>query len=226
MQGRILISVSFFYLGADMIKNRLRRLARDVHARGAFFLIGGTAFHFLYGSFRLLTGVLYRSYHVDVTAFFYLSLAAARLFLLRAYVENRKKEEISTACRLAGRMLFVTVGVMLLLIGETLSGGARSAYPFYALLVSGGYALTSASLSIAELWYLKRLRSPLLTASRAVGLASTLLSAFGFASDVLLSLARLPTAVIDALRLSLGAFTLLFVFSLAVGLSRKKKRDA
>ena len=57
-------------------------------------------------------------------------------------------------------------------------------------------------------------------------LASTLLSAFGFASDVLLSLARLPTAVIDALRLSLGAFTLLFVFSLAVGLSRKKKRDA
>lgn len=208
-----------------MIKNRLRRLARDVHARGAFFLIGGTAFHFLYGSFRLLTGVLYRSYHVDVTAFFYLSLAAARLFLLRAYVENRKKE-VSTACRLAGRMLFVTVGVMLLLIGETLSGGARSAYPFYALLVSGGYALTSASLSIAELWYLKRLRSPLLTASRAVGLASTLLSAFGFASDVLLSLARLPTAVIDALRLSLGAFTLLFVFSLAVGLSRKKKRDA
>ena len=209
-----------------MIKNRLRRLVRDVHARGAFFLVGGTAFHFLYASFRLLTGILYRTYHVDVTAFFYLSLAVARLFLLRAYFENREEAEANAACRFAGRMLFVTVGAMLLLIGETLSGGARSAYPFYALLVSGGYAVTSTALAIAELWYLKRLRSPLLTASRAVGLASTLLSAFGFASDVLLSLARLPTAVIDALRLSLGAFTLLFVFSLAVGLSRKKKRAA
>lgn len=205
-----------------MLKTRLRRFVRDPRARGAFFLVGGTAFHFLYASFRLFTGILYRTYHVDVTALFYLSLAVARLFLLRAYFENREAEEKNTACRFAGRMLFVTVGVMLLLIGETLSGGARSAYPFYALLVSGGYALTSVGLAIAELWYLKRLKSSLLSASRAVGLASTLLSAFGFASDVLLSVARLPSAVIDALRLSLGAFTLLFVFCLAVGLSRQK----
>ena len=209
-----------------MLKTRLHRLARDPHVRGAFFLVGGTAFHFLYASFRLLIGVLYRTYHVDVTALFYLSLAVARLFLLRAYFENREGAEANTACRSAGRMLFVSVGVMLLLIGETLSGGARSAYPFYALLVSGGYAVTSAVLAIAELLYLRRLRSSLLSASRAVGLASTLLSAFGFASDVLLSVTRLPTVVIDALRLSLGAFTLLFVFSLAVGLSRKQKSDA
>ncbi|MBE6655258.1 MAG: hypothetical protein E7609_00100 [Ruminococcaceae bacterium] len=203
-----------------MIKRRLRLFVHDPHARGAFFLVGGTAFHFLYGSFRLIMGVLYRAYYIDITAFFYLTLAVSRLFLLRAYWGD---EEETTACRYAGRMLFFTVGIMLLLIAETVAGGGRSPYPFYALLVSGGYALTSASLAIAELLYLRRLNSPLLSASRAVGLASTLFSIFGFLSDVLLSVAILPSSLRDALHLTFGAMTLLFVLFLAVGLSHKKK---
>lgn len=208
-----------------MLKSRLHRLARDPGARGAFFLIGGTAFHFLYGSFRLFTGIFYRTYRIDVTAFFYLSLAVSRLFLLRAYRESREEDE-TLACRLAGRVLFFTVAIMLLLIAETLMTGARVHYPFPALLVSGGYAVTSAGLAIAELLYLRRLKSPLLSASRAVGLASALFSAFVFLSDVLLSVALLPPVMTDALGLTMGALTLLFVLFLAVGLSRNPKSDA
>ena len=151
-----------------MLKSRLHRLVRDPGARGAFFLIGGTTFHFLYGSFRLFTGIFYRSYRIDVTAFFYLSLAVSRLFLLRAYRESKEEDE-TLACRLAGRVLFFTVAIMLLLIAETLMTGARVHYPFPALLVSGGYAVTSAGLAIAELLYLKRLKSPLLSASGQLG---------------------------------------------------------
>ena len=202
---------------------RVSLLVRDPHARGTLFLFGGTAFHFLYGSFRLLVGVLYRSYSVDVTAFFYLSLALARLFLLRSQRERKGAE--ATACRLAGRALFVTAGLMLLLIADSMAGEPIS-YPFYALIASGGYAVASASLAILELLYLKRLRSPLLSASRAVGLASTLLSSFGFLSDVLLSIEVLPLPLLEAIRLALGAFVFIFVLFLAAGLSHKQKSDA
>lgn len=196
----------------------LHRFLSDPHVRGAFFLYTGAAFHFLYGSFRLVTGVLYRPYHVDATAFFYLSLALSRLFLLRAYRVGEKGTDARYACRVAGRVLYVAVGIMMLLIAETLSGRGRAPYPFYALLVSGGYALTSASLAVAELLYLGRLRSPLLSASRAVGLSSALLSVFNFLTDVFPSF---------SLRLAFGAVTLLFVLFLAVGLSyRYKKSDA
>lgn len=208
-----------------MLKSRLNHLARNPGARGSFFLIGGTAFHFLYGSFRLFVCVLSVESRVDVAAFFYLSLSLSRLFLLRAHRKSREEDE-TLACRLAGRVLFFTVAIMLLLIAETLMTGARVHYPFPALLVSGGYAVTSSGLAIAELLYLKRLKSPLLSASRAVGLASALFSAFVFLSDVLLSVALLPPVMTDALGLTMGALTLLFVIFLAVGLSRNPKSDA
>ena len=203
---------------------KLHRLVLDPHARGTLFLFGGTAFHFLYGSFRLLVGILHRAYRVDVTAFFYLSLALARLFLLRCYWERGEEDE-ALACRFAGRALFVTAGLMLLLIAD-ITAGEPISYPFYALIASGGYAVASAVLAILELWYLKRLKSPLLSASRAVGLASTMLSSFGFISDIFLSVAILPTLIVDALRLMLGAFAFLFVLFLAAGLSCQEKSDA
>lgn len=207
-----------------MKRVRLHRLVRDPHVRGTLFLFGGTAFHFIYGSFRLLTGVFYRLYRIDVMAVFYLSLALARLFLLRSYWGAGEEDE-ALACRLAGRSLFLAAGLVLLLIVD-ITADEPARYPFYVLIASGGYAVASASLSIFELLYLKRLRSPLLSASRAVGLASTLLSSYGFLSDVLLSIAVLPAFLIEALRLTLGAVIFLFVLFLAAGLSRKQKSDA
>ncbi len=200
-----------------MGKERLRRIFRDPHARGAFFLYFGAAFHFLYGGFRLFTGILYRAFRVDATAFFYLSLALSRIVLLRAYRDGERGARRAFACRLAGRVLFVAVGIMMLLIAETLSGRGRAPYPFYALLVSGGYAITSATLSTLELLYLGRLRSPILSASRAVSLASAVLSVFNFLTDVFSAF---------ALRLTLGALTLFFVLFFAVGLSVQEKSDA
>ena len=202
---------------------RVSLLVRDPHARGRLFLFGGTAFHFLYGSFRLLMGVLYSAYRVDGAAFFYLSLALSRLFLLRSYRETR--EDTAYACRFCGRALFVTAGILLLWLAQT-ALSPHPAYPFYVLIVSGGYALTSVSLAIAELWYLRRLKSPLLSASRAVGLASTLLSAAFFLSDVVDSVSVLGDAIKTAVRLALCASALLFVLFLAVGLSQNKKSDA
>ena len=198
-----------------MGKERLHRILRDPHARGAFFLYFGAAFHFLYGGFRLVTGVLYRPYRVDAAAFFYLTLALSRLFLLRAYREGERGDSARYACRLAGRVLYVAVGIMMLLIVETLAGRGRAPYPFYALLVSGGYAITSATLSALELLYLGRLKSHILSASRAVSLTAAVLSVFNFFTDVFSYF---------ALRLTLGALSLLFVFFFAVSL--KEKSDA
>ena len=206
-----------------MAKARLLAAACDPHCRGAFFLFGGTVFHFLYGSLRLLMGIPCRAPSVDIAALFYLSLAVSRLFLLRAYRERGEWDDI-TACRFSGRVLFVTAGLMLSLLVET-AASPRAGSSFYLLIASGGYAITSVGLAVAELWYLKRLKSPLLSASRAVGLASTLLSSSLFASDVVDSVALLGDGVKTAVRLALYASVILLVLFLAVGLSRKRKSD-
>ena len=201
---------------------RFRHLLYDPHTRAAFFLVGGTAYHFLYGSFRLIASIRSPMRSPDMAAFFYLSLAVSRLFLLRAYREGGEKD---AACRFSGRVLFVTVGIMLLLLAETATL-PQMLSPFYVLIVSGGYAVTSVGLTIAELLYLKRLKSPLLSASRAVGLASTLLSSALFISDVVDSVYLLGDGVKTAVRLIVGALALLILLFFAVGLSYKGKSDA
>lgn len=168
-----------------MPKKSIRRLFFNLRLRSMLFLYGGTAFHFLYALFRLLTGARYRASHVDATALFYLSLALNRFFLILAYRDGKEPLELHLTLRRSGRLLFFTVGIMLVLIVEIIAGGRRSSYPMYIAVISGGYAAGAALLSFLELFYLRRLHSPLLSTSRAVGLASTLLSFYTFLGDLL-----------------------------------------
>ncbi len=199
----------------------VHRFLREPALRGAVFLYSGAVFHFLYGVFRLLIGIFYRHFPMDTVAFFYLSLSFNRLFLIRA-LHMHGKEGNRRAVRLSGRMLFLTLGLLLLLLAQTAAGGRRSSYPLYTVLVSGGYAVASVFLAVAELFHRRRLKSPLLSASRAVGLTAALLSAFTFLSDLLFFIPPILPALRQALLLSVGAGVFLFVLFFAVGLAKHK----
>lgn len=200
------------------------RLLRDPVARAVFFLYGGAAFHFFYAAYRLVTGILYRPYHVDITAFFYLTLAVNRLLLIRAYRNRESSAYVRAACRYSGRLLFLTIGIMLLAIVETVAVGRITPYPLYAVLISGGYAFASASLAVSELFVFRRLRNGLLRASRAVGLTAALLSVFAFLGDLLRYASFVSTETERALLLFAGSLVILFVLFFAVWLSSGEKQ--
>lgn len=208
-----------------MPKEKIKRLLCDPHARGVLFLYGGAAFHFLYAVYRLFAGVFYRGEHIDAAFLFYGSLAVNRLSIILAYHKRHAPVHVSSALVRAGRFLFLTAGCMLLLLAETIAGARRPTYPRIAIFVSGGYAMLSTVLAALELLYLKRLGSPLLSASRAVGLASTLLSGFTFLEDLLFSLPLFSEAAKRVFLLSLGAAILLFVLFFALGLVYAGKRQ-
>lgn len=200
-----------------MPKEKIKQILSRPEARAVLFLYGGAVFHFLYALYRLLTGILYRRNHMDAAVIFYLSLAANRFSLILAYKRARASDAVDTALSRSGKLLYITVGCMLLLMGETIAGTRRAPYPRFLLLVSGGYAILAAALALLELLYLKRLGSPLLSASRAVGLASAALSSYTFLGDLLYFL-KLSPAGREVLLLLLGAVILLFLGFFATAL--------
>lgn len=215
---------SFFTWGTRMPKKFIKKILYNPSHRAAVFLYVGGTFHFAYATFRFVTGIFYRQYRVDMMAVFYLLLALNRLFLIRAL----RKEDISArryASRASARLLLFTLGVMVLLLLEILSGGKGREYPRYIAFVSGGYAIISATLAIYELVYARRLKSILLTASRTVSLTSALLSAFAFLRDLFFSFFSFLSAEIRfSVLLLLSGAILLFVFALAVWQLKAVKR--
>ena len=198
-------------------------LIGDPTARGAFFLYGGALFHFFYAVFRLITGILYRRYRIDTAVLFYFSLALHRFLLIRAYRKGNDDAVVRRACRASGKLLFVTAGIMLLLITETVAGGRRIDFPRGFLFVSGTYALLSAISALSELFFFRRLHTPLLSASRTVGLLSALISSFNFCEDSLSSVSVIGEDARRTLLLTVGAAILLLVLFFAVGFLQKGK---
>ena len=205
-----------------MPKRTLRRLLSDPAARGAFFMYGGAAFHFVYAAFRLLAGGLSGVAHLDTAALFYLSLGTCRLFLIGAYRKSEERERVLRALRRVGKLFFFTALLVLLRLASVVADGG--AYPTGALAVSGGYALVSALLATLELWFYRRLASPVLSASRAVGLSAALLSAYTFLSDVLSAHPAVGERARLFLLLVLGAAIVFLHLFLALGFLTYGKR--
>lgn len=207
-----------------MPREKIKQLLYEPRARGVLFLYGGAAFHFLYAVYRLFAGVFYRGEDIDAAFLFYVSLAVNRLSIILAYHKRHAPVHVSSALVRAGRFLFLTAGCMLLLLAETIAGARRPTYPRIAIFISGGYAILSTVLASLELLYLKRLGSPLLSASRAVGLAATLLSGFTFLEDLLFSFSFFSEEGRRVVLLSVGAVIFLFVLFLALGLVYEGKK--
>ena len=205
-----------------MPKRTLRRFLSDPAVRGAFFLYGGAAFHFLYALFRFFTGWTMGEPRLDTAALFYLSLGTCRLFLIEAHRQGEGRMCVLRALRRVGRLFFFTALLVLFRLASVLQGGG--AYPTGTVAVSGAYALASSVLAILELWLYRRLTCPILSASRAVGLSSALLSAYTFLSDLLLALSAVGERARLFLLLVLGALIVFLHLFLALGFLRYGER--
>lgn len=131
----------------------------------------------IYAAFQLIAGILYASFWYSAVAVYYIVICGARFLLL--YHFRRKdadpKEELK-AYRFCGGLLFVlnvaTTGMVIQMVHD----GQGERYPGLLIYVMAAYAFYRITISVINVVKHRKLHSPVLSAARALNLATALMA--------------------------------------------------
>lgn len=154
-----------------------RRYVTDLAFRGRLALHASTAVNLCYGLWKLGAGIYYRSLWFGAIAVYYLLLTAARALLLRSVRQKMPdmRREYRTA-RLCGVLLLTLTLALSAMTVQMVVGGRGYAYPGYFIFVMAGYAFYAVAFAVVNLVRFRKLNSPVLSASKVLGLATALVS--------------------------------------------------
>lgn len=153
------------------------RYLTDLTFRGHLSLYTSTGINFCYALFKLAAGVYYRSFWFGAIAVYYLILTAARALLLQNVHQNCTdlKREYQTA-RMCGILLFALNLALSAMTIQMVVDGQGYEYPGYLIFVVALYAFYSIAAAVVNLVRFRKLYSPVLSASKVLGLATALVS--------------------------------------------------
>lgn len=154
-----------------------RRYLTDLPFRGRLSLWGGTAVNACYAVFEVCCALVLGSFWFGALGMYYLLLAAARGLLLHSLY--RRGEGRAEQLRAARRCAWLLLGLNFALTAVTAQmvlAGRGYAYPGTLIFVMAFYAFYSVGAAVVNLVRFRRLESPVLSASKVVGLATALVS--------------------------------------------------
>ncbi|MGM9538035.1 MAG: hypothetical protein ACI3VN_06855 [Candidatus Onthomonas sp.] len=165
-------------LREGLYQNRLsRRYLTDLVFRGRLTLVLSALINTAFALFKLGTGVVYRSVWFGALGLYYLVLAAMRILLtvsaLRRHTDRRREFQAS---RLCGWLLLALTLVLSGVILQMVRDGRGYSYPGYLIFVAALYTFYSVSAAVVNLFRFRRLASPALITSKALGFAVALVS--------------------------------------------------
>lgn len=141
-----------------------------------------------YGGFKLVCAVLYASFWDGALAVYYVLLCALRVYLIRqmpAGGEERDPVRELRDYRATGVFLF---GLDLALSGvvtQVVQDGYGSNYPGMLIYVAAMHAFYSLAMAAVNAVRYRRFHSPILSAAKAVGLTTALVSMFNLETAML-----------------------------------------
>lgn len=201
-----------------------RRYLTDLPFRGRISLHLSTGVNLCYALFKLCAGIYYHSIWFGALAVYYLVLTAARVLLLRTV---REQETDLTreyrAQRMCGGLLFVLNLALSAVTIQMVVDGRGYAYPGYLIFVVAGYAFYSVSAAIVNLVRFRKLNRPALAASKALGLATALVSMLSLQTAMFASFGGEP-AFQRRMNALTGGAVCLFLFLLAVWMVTRTAR--
>lgn len=153
------------------------RYLTDLTFRGRLSLYASTGFNLCYALFKLATGFYYRSFWFGAIAVYYLILTGARVLLLHSV--HQKRPDLEQQYRAARSCGLLLLALNLALTGMTVQmvkGGKGYEYPGYLIFVVAFYAFYAITAACINLVRFRKLHSPVLSASKALGLATALVS--------------------------------------------------
>lgn len=153
------------------------RYMTDLNFRGRLSLHISTAVNLCYALFKLGAGVYYRSLWFGAVAVYYICLTAIRALLLHSTYQKTsdQRREYQTA-RLCGGLLFLLTIALSAITVQMVAHGKGYRYPGSLIFVVALYAFYSITMSIINLIRFRKLNSPVLSASKVLGLATALVS--------------------------------------------------
>ena len=145
-----------------------------------------TGVNLTYSLYQAMIGLTRRSAWFDALAVYYILLTATRVLMLH-YIRHEAEDgrEELRRYRRCGIMMFVLT-LFVLIIGLLLNNGnsAPKSYPGHMIFVVGAFTLYTLVNSARNLWAYRKLESPLISASKSVNLAASLVSLYAFQAAV------------------------------------------
>ena len=159
--------------------------------RARYILWFGFFFNLIYSVWGFFTGVFYRSAWMLSVAVYYILLCLLKFFMIRADLRFRESDKGAKA-RLRAFESYKRCGYLLGLLSITMVGivifiisrDESAKYSGVVFWIMGGYTAIRLGVSFYNLFRLKNIDDPLLSASKSLGISVTLMSVSTY-SDIL-----------------------------------------
>lgn len=141
-----------------------------------------------YAGLKVVCAVLYSSFWEGALGFYYILLSAVRLYLLRHTPSSRGGSDYTRelrACRWAGVYLLVLNLAPLWISVQIVRDGQGYHYPGTLIYAAAAYSFYCLTLAVIHAVKYRALRSPALTAAKAVTLTCALVSIFSLETAML-----------------------------------------
>lgn len=162
-----------------------KRYRTDRVFRGRFALWRSAGIDAVYAVFRLITGFIYRSKWFVTLALYHLGLCVIRFTLIRSYdrvSKDREKYDIKFEYgryRLSAIFLLILTLPLSGMAAQTVIENSSFNYPGLVIYASAAYTFYIATMAIINVVRYKEVGSPVLSASKAITLATAAVSLFG-----------------------------------------------
>lgn len=162
-----------------------QRLVNDKLYRGRIVLYKGMITSMLFAAFKMVVAVIYRSVWFGAVSVYYMALTGMR-YLLVSYM--KKADNVSEGpsverflvenrgYRLCGYLMFFLHIAMSGMTVQMVLYDKGYSYPGYIIYVSAMYAFYTFTMSFVNVFKYRALNSPIISAAKAIGLSSALMS--------------------------------------------------
>lgn len=194
-----------------------KRWITDISFRARTSLYISTLTNLIYAVFKLVAGIIYRSWWFGTIGGYYIVLCIARLSLL-----HHMRQSNSDVCR--DVRIYRTCGILLFVLNIALSGmviqmihkGQNYHYPGFLIYAMAAYAFYSLTIAIVNLVRYRRLNNPVLSASKAIGLATALVAILALQTAMFVAFGGETIEVL--FNILTGSAVCIAIFGMAIGM--------
>ena len=166
----------------------VRRYFDDPRLRVHISLYGSFYINVGYGLFHLWLGVYHRTFWFSSLGVYYLCLGAMRFFLLshtKRYAPGERQKSELLKYRACGRILLLMNLALSLIVFFMVYWGRTFSHHMITAIAIAAYTFTAFTLAIVQMVKVKKYKSPVFSASKAISFAAACVSMLTLTSTLL-----------------------------------------
>ncbi len=179
-------SLTYVQKGRKTLLKAVNDYRTDLWFRAEASVHISTGVNLTYSMYQALIGLTRKSAWFDALALYYILLTATRVLMLH-YIRHEAadgREELRRYRKCGVLMLVLTVFILVIGLLVNNGGSEPKEYPGHMVFVVGAFTFYTLINSARNLWNYRKLESPLISASKSINLAASLVSLYAFQTAV------------------------------------------